>query len=363
MSETLRDLVVSLSLNSDNFARNIRSVQKQIQEAQSAFKLASAGVQGFEKTAAGLSTKLDTLKRTMSLQKDAVGQYERALQQAGDKLQECYARQGEYARRLEEAKGRQAQLKQEVTGAARTYRQYSDALGETDSATIAAKSNLDLVKEEYRQQTAEVRKLEGQQVALKKSTQNAADAFSSAQTKLNGARAAVKQTASEITACDKALRLAQTSWDAAGRTIESGNAAITSFGKQISVAESRFKLATAGIRDVDTSVSGLTARMTLLNDKLGIQQQSLAQYENVLRGAQEQLHAAQQANDPEKTQQASDAVLDAEAALNRARAAIAGTRAEIEKTNRQLATARSSWTQAGKDFEAFGKKVAASAKL
>ena len=363
MSETLRDLVVSLSLNSDNFARNIRSVQKQIQEAQSAFKLASAGVQDFEKTAAGLSTKLGTLKRTMSLQKDAVGQYERALQQASDKLQECYARQGEYARRLEEAKNRQAQLKQEVTGAARTYRQYSDALGETDSATIAAKSNLDLVKEEYRQQTAEARKLEGQQVALKKSTQNAADAFSSAQTKLNGARAAVKQTASEITACDKALRLAQTSWDAAGRTIESSNAAITSFGKQISVAESRFKLATAGIKDVDTSVSGLTARMTLLNDKLGIQQQSLAQYENVLRGAKEQLRAAQQANDPEKTQQASDAVLDAEAALNRARAAIAGTRAEIEKTNKQLATARSSWTQAGKDFEAFGKKVSASAKL
>ena len=169
MSETLRDLVVSLSLNSDNFARNIRSVQKQIQEAQSAFKLASAGVQDFEKTAAGLSTKLDTLKRTMSLQKDAVGQYERALQQASDKLQECYARQGEYARRLEEAKARQAQLKQEVTGAARTYRQYSDALGETDSATIAAKSNLDLVKEEYRQQTAEVKKLEGQQVSLQKS--------------------------------------------------------------------------------------------------------------------------------------------------------------------------------------------------
>ena len=64
MSETLRDLVVSLSLNCDNFTRNIRSVQKQIQEAQSSFKLASAGVADFEKTAAGLSTKLDTLKRT-----------------------------------------------------------------------------------------------------------------------------------------------------------------------------------------------------------------------------------------------------------------------------------------------------------
>ena len=236
MSETLRDLVVSLSLNSDNFARNIRSVQKQIQEAQSAFKLASAGVQGFEKTAAGLSTKLDTLKRTMSLQKDAVGQYERALQQASDKLQECYDRQGEYARRLEEAKARQAQLKQEVTGAARTYRQYSDALGETDSATIAARSNLDLVKEEYRQQTAEVKKLTGQQVSLQKSTQNAADAFTSAQTKLNNARAAVKQTQADIESCNKALKTAQSEWTAMGKALDSFGKKASSTGKALTGA-------------------------------------------------------------------------------------------------------------------------------
>lgn len=110
MSETLRDLVVSLSLNSDNFTRNIRSVQKQVQEAQSSFKLASAGVTDFEKTTAGLSAKQETLKRTLSLQKDAVGQYERALQQANGKLRECSARQEDYAQRLEEAQARQAQF-------------------------------------------------------------------------------------------------------------------------------------------------------------------------------------------------------------------------------------------------------------
>ena len=90
MSETLRDLVVSLSLNSDNFTRNIKSINKQIQEAESAFRLASAGVENFETTTAGLSSKLSTLQRTFQLQQDAVGQYERALQQASDKLQECY---------------------------------------------------------------------------------------------------------------------------------------------------------------------------------------------------------------------------------------------------------------------------------
>lgn len=67
MSETLRDLVVSLSLDSDNFARNIKSVSKQIQEAESRFKLAAAGVENFESTTTGLTTKLDSLNRRLKL--------------------------------------------------------------------------------------------------------------------------------------------------------------------------------------------------------------------------------------------------------------------------------------------------------
>ena len=255
MSETLRDLVVSLSLNSDNFARNIRSVQKQIQEAQSAFKLASAGVQDFEKTATGLSARLDTLKRTLSLQKDAVGQYERALGQASDKLQECYARQGDYAQRLEEAKARQAQLKQEVASAAATYKQYRSALGDADSATIAARSNLDLVKEEYRQQTAEVKKLTGQQVSLQKSTQNAADAFTSAQTKLNNARAAVKQTQADIESCNKALKTAQSEWTAMGKALDSFGKKASSTGKALTGAgKSLSKTVTTPVLAMGTAV-------------------------------------------------------------------------------------------------------------
>ena len=89
MSETLRDLVVSLSLNSDNFTRNIKSINKQIQEAESAFRLASAGVENFETTTAGLSSKLSTLQRTFQLQQDAVGQYERALQQTQANIASC----------------------------------------------------------------------------------------------------------------------------------------------------------------------------------------------------------------------------------------------------------------------------------
>ena len=38
MSEVLRELVVSLSLSSDNFSRNMRTISKQIKEAESTFR-------------------------------------------------------------------------------------------------------------------------------------------------------------------------------------------------------------------------------------------------------------------------------------------------------------------------------------
>ena len=355
MSETLRDLVVSLSLNSDNFTRNIKSINKQIQEAESAFRLASAGVENFETTTAGLSSKLSTLQRTFQLQQDAVGQYERALQQASDKLQECYARQNDYAQRLADAKDKQQQLKTEVASAAQAYKHYKHTLGETDSATIAAKANLDAYKVEYRAAVQEVKKLEGQNVALKKSTQNAADAFSAAQTKLNSAKGAVKETAAEINQCSRQLALSRTSWASAGEAIQTSQRSIASIGKQMKTAESSYRLAAAGVKDFDKSAAGLTAKLTLLREKLGLQQKAVAEYEKALAAAKEQLQAAQQVNDPDKIREATDAVQDAETALNNARAAVKQTQADIAGCNKELKTAQSEWTKAGKSLESFGK--------
>ena len=118
MSDALRDLVVSLSLQTDNFTRNIRSVNRQIQEAESNFRQAAAGVEGFEQSAAGLTTKLTTLERKLSLQQDAVDKYERAMQAANSRLQECYDRQNDYASRLHNARSAQEALKQQVQAVA-----------------------------------------------------------------------------------------------------------------------------------------------------------------------------------------------------------------------------------------------------
>lgn len=362
MSESLRDLVVSLSLQTDNFTRNIRSVNKQIQEAESFFKLASAGVENFEQTTQGLTSRLSTLQQKLTLQKEVVEQYSRALDAARDKLQECYTRQGEYAERLTQAKTAQEALKEQVSRATQQYETFSSTLGETDSATIAAKQNLDLLSDEYAASCEEVKKLSGQCTALEKATLNAADAVSTGNANLNKASAAVRQTEAAIESTNQQLRLAQTNWQAAGEAIEAANTAIVSIGKQIQIAENNFKASTAGIKDMEKSVTGLSQKLTMLQSKLALQNTAVQRYEDVLAAAEEQLRSAQAANDPDKIKEATAAVEYAEIALSKTRAEVAQTQAEIDTTNQTLRTAASEWTAMGAACESAGKRLEATGK-
>ena len=111
MSEVLRDLVVSLSLDGDNFTRNLTSINKHIQEAESEFKRAAAGVYGFEKSTKGLQAQTAALQQKFSLQQKAVTQYERALDAANKKLENAYTRLGKLTASLKEAAARNSDRK------------------------------------------------------------------------------------------------------------------------------------------------------------------------------------------------------------------------------------------------------------
>ena len=253
MSESLRDLVVSLSLNTDNFTRNIKSVNKQIQEAESYFKLASAGIKDFDTSAEGLSTKLQTLERKLSLQKDVVNQYERALAAASEKLNECYTRQQDYTGRLAEAKQRQADLSIELQLASSCYEELKTRLGESDSATIAAKQNMEAFQQEYNDASAEVQQLSGQLDALKRSTQNAADGVTTAQTQLNNAKTSLKDTEAAIRDTTQQLRIAQSAWTAAGK-------ALTTFSKSCEkVSRTTGKIGRVLTTTITTPITALAA--------------------------------------------------------------------------------------------------------
>lgn len=358
MPETLRDLVVSLSLQSDNFTRNIRSVNKQIQEAESFFKLAAAGVENFDKSTEGLSSRLSTLQQKLSLQKEVVDQYQRALQAARDKLQECYDRQGDYANRLAEAQSRQSVLNDVVRQAAEAYADCRARLGESDQATLDAASHLNEVRERYRETSEEVRKLAGQCEALQRATQNAADAVSTGNSNLNKASAAVKQTEADIQNTNKALQLSQTNWRSAGESIQASQNAIVSIGKEMQSADATFKLLTVDIKDVDSSTDGLTAKMTLLEERLRLQNQAVQEYQNILSATREQLAAAQSVNDPDLVRQATDAVTDAETALTRAQTAVRETELAMESCNTQLTLANNNWFSAAESIRGSETAIA-----
>lgn len=118
-----------------------------------------------------------------------------------------------------------------MQNASSAYERYRDSLGESDSATIAAKANMEAAQQEYEAACNEVKQLAGQQDALRKATQNAADAVSTQQTHLNKAQASVRETERAIRGCNDALRLSQTNWQAAGDRMKAVDAAVTSLGK------------------------------------------------------------------------------------------------------------------------------------
>lgn len=273
MAETLRELVVALSLDSSNFSRNMRTINQQIKEAESTFRLAGAGVQNYEKTIAGTEAKLSMLGQKLTQQQRAVEQYSRALVAANDKLKENYDRHQDYTQRLEQAKARQEDLRFEVEAATVAYENYRDSLGETDSATIAAKQNLEAYQQEYEEATAEVTKLEGQVKALQKTMQNSADAVSKATTDLNNAKAAVKDTEAEIRRLTEQLYRMQSAWTQAGESLtaiskkcETISKAMTKAGKSLTthVTAPITALGTAAIKaSVDYEYAFANVRKTV----------------------------------------------------------------------------------------------------
>lgn len=251
MSEMLRDLVVSLSLNSDNFTRNLTSINRQIQEAESEFKQAASGVDGFEKTIGGVESKLSTLQQKLQLQQKAVQQYERVLTAAEKKLQTSHDKQQQLTNALDAAKQKNTELKDKVAAATDQYERFRRELGEDDSATIAAKENLDALKQEYTASSEEVKKLEGQLTANQKAMQNNADAVTRANTNLNNARAALRQTETEIDATTEHLARLRSAWTHAGETL-------TAFGtKCAAVAKAMEKTGKALTATVTTPILAL----------------------------------------------------------------------------------------------------------
>lgn len=227
MAETLRELVVALSLDSGNFTRNIKTINLQIKEAESSFKLAGAGVDKFADTAAGSAAKIDMLGRRLDLQKVAANEYSKRLSELNSELNTTKKRHADYERRLESARMISKQLAKQVDNATDAYQAYAKTLGDTDSVTIEAKKNLDELNNEYAESKTEITKIEGQLKAYKKNIRDTDDSITRAKIGLNNVNAEMAETQVELAKTRRKLIEQESAWYQAGDAIEN-------FGKKAS---------------------------------------------------------------------------------------------------------------------------------
>lgn len=205
MAESLRDLVVNLSLNGDNFSSNLSAINKQIKEAESEFAAASAGVDGFEKTLEGSRAKVDALTKKYELQSRAVEQYQRALTASEGKLSQTAEVQEKLKKSLEEARAE--------------YEAVAAAEGK-DSA--AAKELADKIKT-----------LEGQISANEKTMQRQANAVTTASTNLNNAKAALAGTEAELKKANEELEKSESGWTKAAAGMQAFSSGAAKLGQNL----------------------------------------------------------------------------------------------------------------------------------
>ena len=134
MSEVVRDLVVSLSLDAGEFQRNMRAINASIKEAESTFRLAGAGVDKFGSSLGGQQAKLSYLRQMQTLQNAAVQQYSARLQEANAKMQATEGYLAKYSARLAEARSQMAPLEAQINAQGAAVRQASAAYSLADTA-------------------------------------------------------------------------------------------------------------------------------------------------------------------------------------------------------------------------------------
>ena len=196
--ESLRDLVVSLSLDSDNFTRNIKSVNAQMKEAESTFKLAGAGIKNFENSMAGTAAQLELVRSKYTLQEKAVAQFARALQAAENKLTASKSKYDGYGTALAKAGEKVREAAENAKIAEAQFRAVSAATGKNSDAAMAAKEEWEEYKRQLAEAEKEQKKIQGQLDRTAASMQKNADAVTEAKTKYGYAQAAAKELRREL---------------------------------------------------------------------------------------------------------------------------------------------------------------------
>lgn len=208
MADTLRELVVRLSLDSGSFSGDIKAVNTAVKQAEANFKQAGAGVSGFDKSLAGAKAKVEMLTSKLTAQNTAVEKHKAKLDAS--------------KKALADNQKQQASLAQKIDAAKKAYEAQSNATGKNS--------------DEAKTLGAELKKLEGQQKSLEKQATRQAKAINTGELALTNAKTAAKETEAALKTANKEVERASTVWGRFGAATAGAQKGLEQAGQKLTTA-------------------------------------------------------------------------------------------------------------------------------
>lgn len=218
---SVRDLVVSLTLNSEDFKSKMSGINALLKQSKSEFRLAGAGVKDFEKTTAGVSAKLASLRQQQALLGEKTKEYAKRFDAVNASMQSNLATQEKYKNKISQVR---AQF-EEATAAAKQYKSMANGLDMTKPGAESAYSQLMSDAEKSAAQAEDLKgklkTLEAQYKACGKTTEKYKNELIKLQTAMNNVGADTAEIEAEIRKlssrfyqlgvdCEKAGKIMQT---------------------------------------------------------------------------------------------------------------------------------------------------------
>ena len=195
---SVRDLVVSLTLNSEDFKNKMIGINALLKQSKSEFRLAGAGVKNFEKTTAGVSAKLASLRQQQTLLGEKTKEYAKRFDAVNESMQSNLATQEKYKNKIAQVR---AQF-EEATAAAKQYKSMANGLDMTKPGAESAYSQLMSDAEKSAAQAEELKgnlkTLEAQYKACGKTAEKYKNELIKLQTAMNNVGADTAEIEAEI---------------------------------------------------------------------------------------------------------------------------------------------------------------------
>lgn len=198
MSENVRELTVSLLLDGNQFERNIRTINKQIKEAESEFQKAAAGSDRFEKTLKGMREKAASLTKQLESQNKIAGQYGAKIKSLNARLEEQGKRYTQLKQQMGWEESNREEMSRKVAEQTARLKELTFAFGADSDAAKAAAEQLKFYREEQQRfekaAAATSKELDNQSGRMRTTL----DAISDASAGLNRTQAEIKELTLEL---------------------------------------------------------------------------------------------------------------------------------------------------------------------